>query len=153
MNIDDICALPVPEIADKNCVLFLWTTFPNLTEAFKVISAWGFKYSTVAFVWVKRNKISPEYFMGCGYWTRANAEICLIATKGKPKRLSKSVRQIIDTPIEHHSKKPDIVRNKITELLGDLPRIELFAREKADGWDSWGNEIESDITLSTSQIS
>ncbi|GHU45742.1 adenine methylase [Clostridia bacterium] len=147
MNIDDICSLPVAEIADKDCTLFLWSTFPNLIEAFKVVSAWGFKYSTVAFVWVKRNKVSPEYFMGCGYWTRANAEIVLLATKGKPKRISKSVRQIVDTPIGRHSEKPFVVREKIIELIGDLPRIELFARTKTDGWDSWGNEVACDIEL------
>ncbi|GHU58568.1 hypothetical protein FACS1894133_3550 [Clostridia bacterium] len=85
--------------------------------------------------------------MGCGYWTRANSEICLIATKGKPKRISKSVRQIVDTPIGRHSEKPSVVREKIIELVGDLPRIELFARTKTDGWDSWGNEVSCDIEL------
>ena len=76
-----------------------------------------------------------------GTWTRANSELCLLATKGKPKRLSASVRSIIDTPIEQHSKKPDCVRDKIVELCGDLPRIELFARQKVEGWDCWGNEV------------
>lgn len=71
----------------------------------------------------------------------------MLATKGKPKRISASVRQIVDEPIERHSKKPDVVRERIVDLMGDLPRVELFAREKALGWHSWGNEIESDITL------
>ena len=147
MSADDICSLPVADIAEDNSVLFLWVTFPNLQESFRVIKAWGFEYRTVAFVWVKRNKKAINWFMGLGYWTRANAEICLLAVKGKPKRVSKSVRQIIDSPIERHSKKPDETRERIVELMGDLPRIELFARQKTDGWNVWGNEVESDIKL------
>jgi len=147
MAVSDICALPVAEIAAKDCMLFLWATFPNLPEAFKVIKAWGFTYKTVAFVWVKRNKKSPGWFWGLGYWTRANAEICLLATKGKPQRFSRKVHQVIDTPIEEHSKKPQEARNRITELAGDLPRIELFAREQTPGWDVWGNEVESSVAL------
>lgn len=147
MSIDEICSLPVFDISAENSVLFLWVTFPNLQEAFRVIEAWGFSYRTVAFVWVKRNKKTLSWFMGLGYWTRANAEICLLAAKGNPKRLSKSVRQIIDSPIEQHSKKPDETRERIVDLMGDLPRIELFARQKTDGWDVWGNEVESDIKL------
>ena len=147
MSADDICSLPVADIAAANSVLFLWITFPNLQESFRVIKLWCFEYRTVAFVWVKRNKKAMSWFMGLGYWTRANAEICLLATRGKPKRISKSVRQIIDSPIERHSKKPDETRERIIELMGDLPRIELFARQKTDGWDVWGNEVESDIKL------
>ena len=147
MSADDICSLPVADIAEDNCVLFLWVTFPNLQESLRVIKAWGFEYRTVAFVWVKRNKKAVNWFMGLGYWTRANAEICLLAVKGKPKRISKSVRQVIDSPIERHSKKPDETRERIVELMGDLPRIELFARQKTDGWEVWGNEVESDIKL------
>jgi N6-adenosine-specific RNA methylase IME4 len=147
MALPEICALPVADIAAEDCALFLWVTYPNLPQAFEVIKAWGFVYKTAAFTWVKRNKKSEGWFVGLGYWTRANAEVCLLATKGSPKRLSKGVRQIIDTPIERHSKKPDIARKRIVELLGDVPRIELFAREKAEGWDVFGNEVESDITL------
>ena len=147
MKLSDICALPIASLTDKDCALFMWATFPNLKEAFEVISAWGFEYKTVAFVWCKKNKIADSWFTGLGYWTRSNAEICLLATKGKPKRVSKSVRQIIDTPIERHSKKPDEVRTRIVELMGDLPKIELFAREKADGWDVFGNEVASDVIL------
>lgn len=147
MSIQDICALPVAEIAAEDSALFLWVTYPNLSYAFEVITAWGYVFKTVAFTWVKRNRKSPGYFVGMGYWTRANAEICLLATRGHPKRISKSVRQIIDTPIEAHSKKPDEARIRIVELMGDVPRIELFARQKTPGWDVWGNEIESDIHL------
>jgi N6-adenosine-specific RNA methylase IME4 len=141
MTLKDICELPVKDIADDNCILFMWVTLPKLNEFMKVIEAWGFEYKSTAFVWCKKNKISDSFFLGLGRWTRANPEICVLATKGKPKRLSKSVRQLQVFPIEQHSKKPDQFRNLILELIGDLPRIELFARQKTEGWDSWGNEI------------
>lgn len=147
MGIEDICALPVSSIAAPDCALFMWVTFPTLPDAFKVLQAWGFTYKTVAFVWVKRNRKSPGWFWGLGHWTRANAEMCLLATKGKPKRVSAKVHQIIDTPVEEHSKKPDETRRRIVELVGDLPRIELFARQTTPGWDVWGNEVKSNIIL------
>lgn len=147
MNINDICQLPVEKITDENCILFLWVTFPCLLEGLKTMKAWGFQYKTCGFTWVKRNRKSDNWFFGLGYWTRANAELCLIGTKGKIKRISKSVSQIIDTHIEEHSKKPEVVRDRIVELVGDLPRIELFARQKVEGWDSWGNELNCNIDL------
>lgn len=133
-SLDWIKKLPVKEISDNNCSLFLWVTMPKLNECFDVIK-------TCAFTWVKKNKKADSWFWGMGRWTRANAELCLLATKGKPTRINAGVHYIIDTPIEHHSKKPDVARDKIIDLLGDLPRIELFARQKVEGWDSWGNEI------------
>tara|TARA_R110000824_G_scaffold49590_1_gene139217 strand:+ start:226 stop:765 length:540 start_codon:yes stop_codon:yes gene_type:complete len=141
MSIDDICNLPINSICDDDCMLFLWVIDPMLPEAIKVIESWGFKYKTVAFTWVKKNKKSDNYFTGMGYYTRSNPEMCLLATKGKPKRISKSVRQLIVSKLQEHSKKPDCVRNKIVELCGDLSRIELFARNRYKGWDSWGNQI------------
>jgi N6-adenosine-specific RNA methylase IME4 len=147
MTIDEICKLPVSEITKKDAALFLWITFPMLNEAFRVIGAWGFRYKTVAFVWIKQNKKTPSLFWGLGFWTRSNAEICLLATKGHPKRVSAKVHQVIMSPIEEHSKKPDETRDRIVTLMGDIPRIELFARHKADGWDVWGNEVECDVTL------
>lgn len=147
MSIDEICALPVSNLADKDCTLFLWVTFPTLREAFAVIDAWGFTYKTVAFVWIKQNKKTPSLFWGLGFWTRANAEICLLATKGKPKRQAANVHQVIVSPVEQHSKKPDEAKEKIISLIGDLPRIELFARQTTPGWDVWGNEVKSDISL------
>ena len=138
---DWIDNLPVASLADTNCALFLWVTMPKLNEVWELISKWGFTYKTVAFTWVKRNKLSPSWFWGMGNWTRANAELCLLATKGKPKRIAANVHSIIATPIEKHSKKPDEVRNRIVQLLGDIPRIELFAREETKGWDCWGNEV------------
>lgn len=147
MSIEDICKLPVKNIADDNCVLFMWMTFPTLREGLEVISKWGFKYKTVAFVWIKQNKKKPSLFWGMGFWTRANAEICILATKGNPKRKSAKVHQVIMSPVEEHSKKPNEARERIVELIGDLNKIELFAREKALGWDVWGNEVDSDIDL------
>ena len=141
MKIGDVCKLPIKDICDKDCVLFLWTTYPMLQEALLLIEAWGFKYKTIAFQWVKQNKSGNGYFLGLGRWTRGNTEPCLIATKGKPKRMSASVGQLIFSPLRNHSQKPDETREKITELMGNLPRIELFARQYADGWDCWGNEV------------
>lgn len=141
MTIDDICALPVKELADNNCVLFMWVTYPKLDVFMKVIEAWGFTYKSVAFTWIKKNKKSNSFFFGLGRWTRANPEICVIATKGRIERKSASIANLQIFPIEHHSKKPNEFRNLIINLVGDLPRIELFARQTAEGWDSWGNEI------------
>ena len=154
MTIEEICSLSVLDIADDNCMLFLWVTFPILNRCFEVIKSWGFEFSTCGFVWVKGKKKfddkqtsflpkdSIEDFVGCGYWTRANAELCLIGKRGSLERKSKSVRQIVYAPVREHSRKPDETRNRIIELMGDLPRIELFARQKIDGWDCWGNEIK-----------
>ena len=147
MSIDELCALPVKRLAEKDCLLFLWATFPQLPEALQLIKAWGFQFKTVAFVWLKRNKKSPTWFYGLGYWTRGNAEICLLAKRGKPKRHSAGVHQFIISPVEEHSKKPDVTRDKIVELAGDLSRVELFARQQTPGWDVWGNEVPSDLTL------
>ncbi|NAL20034.1 DNA methyltransferase, partial [Escherichia coli] len=108
MSIDELCALPVETLAEKDCLLFLWATFPQLPEALRLIKAWGFTFKTVAFVWLKLNRKSPTWFYGLGYWTRGNAEICLLAKRGHPKRYSKSVHQFIISPVEEHSKKPDI---------------------------------------------
>jgi len=147
MTIPEICALSVAELAAPDCALFLWVTFPVLPEVFDVIRAWGFLYKSVAFCWIKTNQKSPGYFVGMGNWTRANAEICLLAVRGNPQRQSKCVRQLIVEPRREHSRKPDITRDRIIELMGDLPRVELFARQAPPGWDVWGNEVDSTISL------
>lgn len=157
MGLEDIKALPVADLAAEDCVLFLWATFPMLKEALEVIDTWGFTYKTVAFTWVKENRKSPGLFWGLGYWTRANAEVCLLATRGSPKRQSAAVHQVILSPIERHSKKPDAVRERIVALMGDVTRVELFARQETPGWDVWGNEVEcspglaSRLTISPQQ--
>ena len=127
--------------------LFLWATFPQLPDALRLIEAWGFQYKTVAFVWLKQNRRSPGWFYGLGFWTRGNAEVCLLATRGHPKRQAANIHQFIISPIEEHSKKPDEAREKILALMGDVPRVELFARQSPPGWDVWGNEVESALEL------
>jgi len=133
--------LPVKDIAADDCVLFLWVTMPKLNECWELIEKWGFEYKTVAFTWVKRNKKKPTWFWGMGCWTRANSEVCLLATRGKPKRINAGVHSVIDTPIEGHSVKPDLVRERIVKLMGDMSRIELFARNRTKGWDVWGDDV------------
>ena len=142
MTTDEIFDLPVQDIADDTCILFLWVTYPKLLDGIKTIEKWGFTYKTCGFSWIKQNKKSNSLFWGLGYWTRANNEICLLATKGRPKRKSMGVHQVVMDKIRDHSRKPDCVRERIVELSGDLPRIELFARQKIKGWDSWGNQVE-----------
>ena len=142
MRIDDICSLPVHDIAADNCVLFLWATYPMIKEALRVIEAWGFKYKSIGFQWIKQNRSGTGYFLGIGHWTRGNTEACLIGVKGKPKRVSNGVSQLIFAPLREHSRKPDIVRDKIRELMWEEQSyIELFARSTTTGWDVWGNEI------------
>lgn len=108
------------------------------------MEAWGFQYKTAAFVWVKKTKNGAN-FWGMGQYTRANAEVCLLGvTKGfkaGQQVQAHNVHQIVEAPFQGHSRKPDEVRQRIVQLLGDVPRIELFARERADGWDAWGNEV------------
>jgi len=142
----EIEAFQVSEIAADNCILFLWATFPKIQEALDTIKAWGFEYKTVGFNWIKKNKNGSNFF-GVGWYTKSNAEVCLIGVKGKAPKISNSISNIVETVRDAHSKKPSIVRDKIIEFCGDLPRIELFAREKTEGWDVWGNEVESDIEL------
>jgi len=141
MDIYDIFNLPVQNISDEDCVLFLWITYPMLKEGLQTISSWGFKYKSIAFQWLKYNRKNNKPFFGLGRWTRGNTEGCFIGVKGKPQRIGNSVSQLIRTRITKHSEKPSIVRAKIVELIGDHPRIELFAREKNQGWDAWGNQI------------
>ena len=140
MEKKDIQEMPIKEIADNDCTLFLWVTMPNLIEGIELIEKWGFTYKTCAFDWVKIYK-SGKPVVGLGYWTRANAELCLLATKGKPKRINNSVSQIVIEQPREHSRKPDCVRDRIVQLMGDLPRIELFCRHPEQGWDSMGNEL------------
>jgi len=149
MSLEDIKNLPVQEIADDNCVLFMWVTFPMLLEGLEVINSWGFKYKTLGFSWIKTNPKNGKPFFGVGYYAKSNCEVCLMATKGKvhPMVISNMVSSCIISRRREHSRKPDEVRNKIVELFGDLPRVELFARQKVEGWDVWGNEVDSDIII------
>jgi len=143
MTDKQLLSLPIKDIADENCLLFLWVVHSKLPLALDCIKSWGFQYSTVAFEWFKRTSTGkPVCFMG--RWVTGGAiELNLLARKGSVPRISKCVRRLIDSPREKHSKKPDEIRNRIVDLVGDLPRIELFARQKTPGWDNWGNELET----------
>jgi N6-adenosine-specific RNA methylase IME4 len=141
MAIEDIKNLPVSNIADHNCYLFLWATAPNIQQALDTLEAWGFKLFTIVFTWIKINKKSDSLFWGMGNSSRANPEYVLLGRKGKLKRIDAGVHSVVQERIQEHSKKPDEVRKRIIRLYGDIPRIELFAREKVEGWDSWGLEV------------
>lgn len=145
--------------AAKDSVCFMWTTWPMLTDAIDLMKSRGFEYRTVAFVWVKANKKATDSpFWGMGSWTRANSEICLLGVKGKPKRQGKGVHQLIvepemiTDPIMQHSRKPVCVRDKIVELMGDVPRLEMFARESTPGWSVFGDEAPGSIELPTRRV-
>lgn len=157
LSVEQICELPISRLAEKDCVLFMWATYPQMKEALKVIEAWGFKYKTIAFQWVKLNRnvqlnnftiatvqdiLHKACFFGLGRWTRGNTECCLLATRGKPRRENNSVSQLIFSPLTRHSAKPPEVREQIKRLMGGGgTSIELFARDKVAGWDCWGDEI------------
>jgi len=144
MSSKEIMALPINDIATDNCILFIWTTDYHLDRCLQVIKSWGFEYKTIGFVWAKKNKDGkPVCFMGA-YTMKSGVELCLLATKGKDAhKLVKAhnIRSLIESGREQHSRKPTAVRNRIVELLGDLPRIELFSRSEAEGWDCYGNEV------------
>jgi N6-adenosine-specific RNA methylase IME4 len=141
-TLDDIKALPVRDLAAKDCALFLWTTWPNLFAAREVLEAWGFRYRTLGFIWVKQTRSGAGLHTGCGYWTRSNSEPCLLAARGKRQRRSRKVHSVIMSPVREHSRKPDETYNRIERLLAGL-RIELWARQsERRGWSYWGDEIE-----------
>ena len=143
MSMEDLYNLPVKDITADDAVCFMWVTYPFLQEGLNLFNAWGFQYKTIGFQWIKTTK-NGKLFWGCGNWTRANSEPCLIGVKGKPKAKVHNIHQVIMEPMTKHSEKPKIIRDKIVELCGDLPRVELFARTPAPGWHVWGNEINSD---------
>ena len=142
MSDEDIYNLPVKYLTAKNAILFLWVTFPKLKEGLTTIEKWGFEYKTAAFVWIKVNKNKWTLFWGTGHYTRANAELCLIGVKGKPRIKSHGIHSVVIARNVKHSRKPVVVRDKIVKLCGNVSRIELFATQECQGWTSFGNEIE-----------
>ena len=143
MNIEKIKELPVKNISNDTSILFLWVTFPRLKQGLDVIEAWGFDYYGLGFDWVKTSKNGKPSW-GMGYYTRQNTEVCLIGVKDKNHRLKPLVRNILSvvhSERREHSRKPDCIRDYIVDICGDIPRIELFARQYAQGWDCWGNEV------------
>lgn len=147
MSLDEIKALPVLDIAGDNSALFMWVTAPQLDRQAGVISAWGFRFVTVAFTWIKTNPKDGRPFFGVGHYTKSNPEFCLLGIRGKMPVASNRVSSVIIAPRREHSRKPDEARDRIVQLFGDVPRVELFARETAPGWESWGFGVGKAGTL------
>jgi N6-adenosine-specific RNA methylase IME4 len=143
-SLDDIKTLPVEKLAADDCALLLWAVMPELPGALEVIKAWGFTYKTVGFNWVKQNRSGDGLFWGMGYHTRANSELCLLATRGSPKRQAKDVHQVIMSPVGEHSRKPDEAQVRI-ERLYPGPYLELYGRRPAPNWTVWGNQISRNL--------
>lgn len=147
MDLVSICALPVSDFAEKNCALFLWGVWPRIFDTEKVINSWGFTYKTLAWVWVKQTKSQMKLFTGMGYYSRANSEPCLLATRGKMPVKAHDVLSIILSPVRKHSQKPDEQYEKIARLYPDGERLEMFARRPRAGWDVFGNEVVNSIAM------
>lgn len=148
MNIKDIKNLPIKNIIDKDCACFLWCTDSHLKEGIEVLEAWGFKYKTIAFNWIKKtNKNNICY--NVAPWTLKSSEICLFGTRGAMTKYKKSnnVKQLIESERSQHSKKPEEAIKRIEDLFGEIPRLELFCRFPRNGWDVYGNEVESDLII------
>lgn len=149
MSLEEMKALPVADLCAPDCMLFIWSTWPHLLQALALIEAWGFTYKTCAFDWMKADVSTVDLFpdpktaiMSMGYYTRSNSEPCLLATRGKPKRKDAGVRMgIIERPREH-SRKPSCVHDRIERLVGNIPKVELFSRQRRAGWSCWGNQVE-----------
>lgn len=157
-SMDFLKNMNIKALCNQNCVLFMWATFPCLEQAFELGKAWGFTYKTVAFTWIKTNKKNGDIFLGMGHYTRANAEIVLLFTKGKSlRRYVKNVPQVLISPRGKHSEKPDEIRKRIDRLFGDASKVELFARQVSntdntndfEGWDVFGNEVDNSICIPT----
>jgi N6-adenosine-specific RNA methylase IME4 len=142
MSMPEIAALPIGDIAAENSALFMWCTFPYLDEQIRLFEHWGFKYRTSAFTWIKTNPGTREPFFGVGYYTKSNAEVCLLGVRGRMKPISNEVSSVVISPRREHSRKPDEVRQRIVQLFGDLSRVELFARQNAPGWAGAGNGVD-----------
>jgi N6-adenosine-specific RNA methylase IME4 len=148
MTLEDIKRLDVPSLAADDCLLAMWWVPPMPNEALEVVKAWGFKPKTMqGFTWHKLSKTGAKDHFGMGNYTRANAECCLFAVRGKPRRVCAAVRSLIVAPVGRHSAKPDEARQRLVQLMGDVSRVELFARTAAPGWDVWGNQVESTVEV------
>lgn len=140
MTTTEICDLPIADVAAPDCALFLWATWPMIFDAQKVIESWGFRYSGLAWEWIKRNDRTGKYAFGGGYGTRKNLEPLLLARRGKPVIKRRDVRDFMFSERREHSRKPDETFDRI-ESMFDGPYIELFSRESRSGWDAFGNEV------------
>lgn len=144
MKPQEIYDLPIQKICENKCILFIWVTFPRLEIGMETIKQWGFEYYGLGFNWVKTTK-NEKLHWGCGYYTRQNSEICLIGVKPDMKErikpLVKNIMSVVHSEKREHSRKPDSIRDSIVKICGDIPRVELFARQQFDGWDCFGNEV------------
>lgn len=145
----DLERLPVWELAARDAILALWATGPMLPEALDLGHAWGFRYVTIGLTWIKTTRDNSRPAMGLGHWTRSASELCLLFRRGRPRRVDRAVPQVLHAPRQAHSAKPPEARDRLVRLLGDVPRIELFARDRVEGWDAWGNQAPggSDVNL------
>lgn len=142
LKLKDLKRLPVKDIADDDCLIFMWSSSPHLDQAIELMKSWGFKYATIAFVWDKM-RVNP------GFYTMSQCEICIVGKRGKiPRpRGARNIRQLVTEKRRAHSQKPDDVRNRITQMFPTQSKIELFARDASDGWDVWGDEVQSTISF------
>lgn len=147
MDIGALCAMPIGRLAAPDSALFLWATWPTLPDASRLMKAWGFEFKNCAFLWVKMNRKKPTPFVGLGHWTRGNTEPCLLGVRGDIRRVDAGVQQVVMSPLRRHSAKPPEVRERIIRLMGDLPAVELFARERASGFDGFGNELPPETSI------
>jgi len=142
LRLRDLKTLNVDAMADKDCLLFLWATSPHLDQAIELMKTWGFQWATVGFVWDKE-RVNP------GFYTMSQCELCLIGKKGKipTPRGARNVRQLVQFLRGKHSQKPEDVRKRIELMFPVQRKLELFARNKVEGWDCWGDEVNSTVTI------
>jgi len=138
----DLMHMRVGDLAAENSAHFMWVTGPFMLEGIRLMKSWGFRYVTISFNWIKLNKKNGKPFMGMGHYTRSNAEYVLLGTRGKLPVQSHSVHSVVMSPVREHSSKPPEVRERIVELFGDVPRLEIFARDRCAGWEATGLELD-----------
>lgn len=152
LTVKEMAKLPIGDLFARDSALVMWATYPLLDQAIELGKAWGYQYKSVSFTWAKLNKKAAQrwsypaddsnWFMGCGYSTRANPEVALLFTRGKGlKRMNAGVRNLVVAPVARHSKKPDEVYGRLERLYGDVNRVEIFARQRWENWWSIGNEL------------
>ena len=147
MPINEIAELPIKDLINNNAVLFLWVTWPLLFECKEVVESWGFRYRTIAWVWIKAKRSGFGFYTGMGHYTRANSEPCLLAIRGSMPVERHDIQSLIYSAVRGHSKKPEDQYRKVEALYPDRKYLELFARRERKGWDVWGNEVRSDLEL------
>ena len=148
MSLNELKAMPIKNIIDKDCACFMWVTDSHLDEAIQIFKAWGFQYKTIAFNWIKTTS-KGNYCKNVAPWTMKSSEVCLLGTRGAMTKYKKinNIESLVIAERTKHSKKPCEVRKRIELLFGDLPRLEMFARDAVEGWDVYGNEAPNSIEI------